>query len=229
MPRRHYRDVPGMVYHLILRGNNRDFVFGTDREKTHFLFQVASEKGVAGFELYGYVIMSNHYHLILRTGEKPLYKVMHRINLGFSRHYNLIHGRTGHVFEGPYTGIPVRNEGHLLSLVRYVHQNPVKAGLCGTTDGYGWSSDGAYRAALRGERSPWGALVDTEAVVRSLRFHRGGAAMVYAKAMADLRDDREVYEDTLFIDGVRDRDGAREGTDSTSVWDDARHGNLDAE
>ena len=126
---------------------------------------------------------------------------MHRINLGFSRQYNHIYERTGHVFEGPYTGIPVQREGHLLSLLRYVHQNPIKAGLCSSTGEYPWSSDDVYRCQARGGRSRWERLVDTELIFDRIDSDRRLAFAIYDAAMAELpgRDERERFEDTRLI------------------------------
>lgn len=139
----------GAIYHVIQRGNNREYIFDLDEDKLFLLREVEKRKVNTGFLLYGYVVMGNHYHLVLQTGEYPLSKVMHFINGSYGRYYNLSRGRTGHVFEGRYKAIPVQDERYLLAVLRYVHRNPVVAGICRRVAGYRWSSDHFYRKNLK--------------------------------------------------------------------------------
>lgn len=98
-----------------------------------------------GIKLFGYVIKGNHYHLILQTTTSPLSKVMHRINGHYSRDYNARRKRTGHVFGGRYKGIPIQDERYLLAVLRYVHRNPLRAGICQRMSEYRWSCNANYR------------------------------------------------------------------------------------
>jgi len=135
----------GALYHVIQRGNNREFVFDNDNEKNYFLRKLIYCKKHLDFRLYGYVIMGNHYHLILQTLTNPLHKIMHHVNSSFARHYNHCKERTGHVFEGRYKAILVQNERYAVTLLRYVHQNPVRGEICKNVWEYPWSSDVYYR------------------------------------------------------------------------------------
>lgn len=139
-------EYPGGVYHIIQRGNNREYIFANNEDKKFILslLQESSEK--FAFHIYGYVIMSNHYHLIIKLSDVPLKDIMHRINNKFSRGFNKKYNRTGHVFENRYKGILVIDDRYLLSLLRYVHQNPVIANMCKHVYDYPWSSDGLYRS-----------------------------------------------------------------------------------
>jgi REP element-mobilizing transposase RayT len=143
--RRQRVEYPGAMYHVIQRGNNREYFFNEPEDRNYLVEQMRTAVDVDGVEMFAYVVMSNHYHLLLRTGEEPLSKVMHRMNTRFSKYYNLKAERTGHVFEGRYKSIPVQNDNYLLSLVRYIHRNPLRAGLCLNIKDYQWSSDHCYR------------------------------------------------------------------------------------
>ena len=138
-------EYPGALYHVIQRGNNREHIFERPEDKEYLIEQLRKSVAVDGMELYAYVVMSNHYHLALRTCVEPLRKIMHRINTRYSLYYNRAIERAGHVFEGRYKAISVENERYLISLIRYIHQNPVRAGICSKIQDYLWSSDPFYR------------------------------------------------------------------------------------
>lgn len=135
----------GGVYHLIQRGNNREYIFNRNEDKEYFLELIREVQSIMGFECYGFVIMGNHYHLIFKRHEVSIREIMHRINSHFSRYYNQKNKRTGHVFENRYRGYHVKDDRYLLSLLRYVHQNPVVAKICRRVCDYPWSSDQYYR------------------------------------------------------------------------------------
>jgi len=138
-------EFPGGVYHVIQRGNNREFIFEAKEDKEYLLSLISKYIEKMHFRLYGYVIMGNHYHLIIKTSEISLSVLMQRINNKFSRYYNRKNKRTGHVFENRYKGILVIDNRYLLSLLRYVHQNPISAKMCENVADYPWSSDHCYR------------------------------------------------------------------------------------
>lgn len=138
-------EYPGGVYHLIQRGNNRDFIFKGAEQKVQLLNLLLDNSKLMEFDVFGYVIMDNHYHLIIKLGNIPLSKIMHKINNTFSRNYNKEKNRTGHVFENRYKSILVVDDRYLLSLLRYIHNNPVLANVCDKVQDYYWSSDQYYR------------------------------------------------------------------------------------
>ena len=139
----------GAIYHVIKRGNNRDYIFRDREDKESFLkcLEEANEEGA--FNLLGYVIMDNHYHLIIETKEKPLHKIMQKVNNTYSKNYNKRHKRTDHVFGGRYKGILVNDDKYLLTLLRYIHDNPVRAKMHKNMAAYHWSSDQFYRHNIK--------------------------------------------------------------------------------
>ncbi|MDF2519705.1 MAG: hypothetical protein K0R84_333, partial [Clostridia bacterium] len=108
-----------------------------------------SMKGM-NYRIYGYVLMDNHYHIILQVFEKKLQEVMHQINNKYSKYFNYKYKRVGHVFQGRYKAMMVQDERYLLSLLRYLHQNPLKAGVSKSVGEYKWSSDVFYRTNNNG-------------------------------------------------------------------------------
>jgi len=189
MGRRPREEEEGGIYHIIQRGNNRESVFREDRDReymTGLLYLISK----TGCKIFGYVIMGNHYHLVLKTGKELLQKVMHRLNLRYSKYYNKEHDRTGHVFQGRYKAIPVREEKYILALLRYVHQNPVKAGACKRVEEYGWSSDSYYRKGKNG----W---VETSLVLEMLSKKQGIALKKYAQFMSI--EEKENFEGVTVI------------------------------
>jgi len=149
MGRRPRARFKGAIFHVIKRGNNREYIFKAEEDKQYFLMYLdhVNEDGV--FELLGYVIMDNHYHLIIGTKEKALDKIMQHVNNAYSKNYNKRYKRTDHVFGGRYKAILVNDDAYLLSLLRYVHQNPVRAKMCKQVKDYRWSSDQYYRNNIK--------------------------------------------------------------------------------
>jgi REP element-mobilizing transposase RayT len=145
MGRRPRIEFQGAVYHVIKRGNNRAFIFQHKEDKVDFLRCLEAAKEAHPFNLLGYVIMDNHYHLIIETKEAPLNKIMQKINNAYSKSYNKRYQRSDHVFGGRYKGILVNDDSYLLTLLRYLHTNPVRAKITSNADSYVWSSDHFYR------------------------------------------------------------------------------------
>ncbi len=140
----------GAIYHVIKRGNNRDYILQNREDKESLLRYIAYAKEDSGFNLMGYVIMDNHYHLIIQTKDKPLNKIMQTINNRYSKDYNKRYTRSDHVFGGRYKGILVLDDKYLFSLLRYIHHNPVRAKICPKIAHYKWSSDHYYRQNING-------------------------------------------------------------------------------
>ena len=185
-PRVEYR---GAVYHVIQRGNNREYIFRKKQDKFFLLELLKHYKEVMDFDLLGYVIMDNHYHLMLKTVDAPLKDIMHRINTRFSKQFNQRNKRTGHVFENRYKSLLVMDDAYLLSLLRYIHQNPVQAKICQRIQDYPWSSDRFYR------RNEGDHLVDIDLILERFSVNRAHAVAAYIRFMDETASEsEEVFE-----------------------------------
>lgn len=139
-PRIHYE---GALYHVICRGNNREWIFKTEEEKRTYMELVKDYKERYCFKLYAWVLMSNHAHLLIEVSSTSLSKSMQGIQQGYTQWYNRSHRHTGHVFEQRYKAALCNKDTYLLSLIRYIHQNPQRAKIDDGLD-YPWSSHQDY-------------------------------------------------------------------------------------
>ena len=128
------------IYHVMLRGNNKQIVFFNSGDYCKFLKILRECKVKDGFELYAYCLMPNHIHLLLKTADAPLGDVMRRIATKFAIWYNIKHDRIGHLFQDRFKSEPVNDESYFCTVMRYIHMNPVKAGLCKDLEDYPYSS-----------------------------------------------------------------------------------------
>jgi len=135
----------GAIYHVMQRGNNKEKIFRAEADKQFFMAELMNSKKKYDFDIFGYVLMDNHYHLLVRTGETPLSKIMQRLNSLYSRYYNRVYERVDHLFGLRYKSIIVEDEKYLFALLRYLHWNPIQAGLVKRVADYKWSSDSYYR------------------------------------------------------------------------------------
>lgn len=167
-PRVHYE---GAIYHVIARGNNRERIFETEEEKSKYLEILTDYKKRYDFQLYAYVIMDNHVHLLLQVGKDPLAKIMQGIQQRYTQHYNWQQKHSGHVFEQRYKAFICEKESYLISLICYIHQNPVRASMLEGMD-YRWSSHLLYV-----RRTP--GLVNVEFILNTLNTNTEQAREQY--------------------------------------------------
>ncbi len=136
--------VPGGFYHVILRGNGGQDVFIDDSDRHYFIGLLAEGTERFGFRVHGYCLMPNHVHLVLQAGAQPLSRAIQNLSFRHTRRVNARGKRTGHLFQGRYKAILVDAESYLLELVRYVHLNPVCAGLARKPESWRWSGHQTY-------------------------------------------------------------------------------------
>ncbi len=128
------------IYHIILRGINKQTIFEDDKDSEKFLSTIVRFKEVCRYEIYGYCFMSNHVHLLIKEGEENISSVVKRICSSYVYWYNWKYNRCGHLFQERFKSEAVENDAYLLTVLRYIHQNPVKAGLVKSAKDYKWSS-----------------------------------------------------------------------------------------
>lgn len=147
LPRKARQISESGIYHVILRGINKQSIFEDDEDAERFLGIIEGYKGISGFELYAYCLMSNHVHLLIRVREEPLSMIFRRIASKYVYWFNAKYDRIGHLFQERFKSEPVEDDAYFLTVLRYIHNNPVKAGICKRAEDYPLSS---YRDYLSG-------------------------------------------------------------------------------
>jgi REP element-mobilizing transposase RayT len=207
MPRKPRIEFEGAFYHAIMRGNQRQKIFKetADHEKYRQILTIYRNR--YRFSLYAYVLMSNHVHLLLETGETPLSKILQGVNQSYTMYFNRTYKTVGHLFQGRYKAILCDRETYLLGLLKYIHENPVRARIAETVDAYPWSSHPAYA----GKSNPLG-LVTTDQVLRMFSENKTRARRKYLEFM-DTEEtlgksdvyaavDQRIQGDETFVDAV---------------------------
>ncbi len=176
MPRTARLDVLGVVQHVMARGLDGQAIFRDGKDRAAFLERLGTVIEEGGAQLLAWALMDNHYHLVLRPRRVYLKDLMRRLMTGYAVWFNRRHGRKGHLFQNRYRSIVVEEEPYLLELVRYVHLNPVRAGLVGSIevlDRYPYTG----HAVLVGTRA-YGAQ-DIDAVLGHFGTRKGVARAAY--------------------------------------------------
>jgi len=143
--------VPGAAYHVYARGSNRQALFTFDSDRVDFLDCLERVVSRSKLSCLAYCLMSNHYHLVVETGEGNLSLAMKALNGRYALRFNRRHERDAHLFKNRFGAVHQRTEAQLLWTVRYAVRNPVESGLCGNPAEWRWSS---YRASIGLERAP---------------------------------------------------------------------------
>ncbi len=134
MPRKARIDAPGALHHIICRGIERRKIFRTDFDRNDFLDRLEENLVESDTPCYAWALMPNHFHMLLRTGNVPIAKVMSRLLSGYAGGFNRRHRRTGHLFQNRYKSILCQDDVYLLELVRYIHLNPLRSELVQSMD-----------------------------------------------------------------------------------------------
>ena len=135
---------PTSFYHVLLRGNNGQDIFFSDIDRCRLCLII--QQGIERYDhrIHGFCFMSNHIHLIIQIGTTPLSIIMHHLGSNYAKYINRTHKRIGHLFQGKFKAILVDARDYLLELIRYVHLNPVRAGIVTIPEHYLWSGHLAY-------------------------------------------------------------------------------------
>lgn len=175
-PRIHY---PGAFYHVILRGNGGRDIFNSaaDRSRFYLLIQEGIER--YGHRIHAFCLMTNHVHLLIEVGTISLSRIMQNLSFRYTRYVNALEKRMGHLFQGRYKGLLIDKDTYLLELTRYIHCNPIRAGLVTDPGKYRWSSHQAY---LGKEAIPW---LTTEPVLAQFASQAKKASKLYVQFVED--------------------------------------------
>jgi REP element-mobilizing transposase RayT len=155
MPRIARKKSGSNIYHVMIRGINRQNIFEEDDDRLCFMKILSHCKEISGFRLYAFVLMSNHIHLLIEPAGEPLNTVLTRIETRYAMWYNRKYLRTGYLFQNRYRSEAVETDQYFKTVLRYILQNPMKAGMESRPGTYRWSSYLAYEKGI-------GAITDTQ-------------------------------------------------------------------
>jgi len=216
MARKPRAEVEGGLYHVITRGNNRRRMFDAPADYQKFLSLLALQKIKLPFFLYAYCLMTNHVHLLIERQADTIGRIMHRVLTGYSRYYNRRYRRVGHLLEGRHKSILCQSERYLAELVRYIHLNPVRAGMVREPEEYDYSSHRAYLGL-----EPAG-LVDVDPVLRHFGARKAQAREAFRQFVVAgmelghqdgfyLANEGRILGSDEFVDATIHRIGETEG------------------
>jgi putative transposase len=135
---------PGAVYHVFLRGNAGQDIFFEKRDREYFCRLLQEGRSKLGHRIHAFSLMDTHVHLALQVAEIPLSRIMQSLSQRYTGWINRRQKRKGHLFQGRYKAILIDADAYLLELVRYIHLNPIRAGLVERVENYPWSSYWTY-------------------------------------------------------------------------------------
>lgn len=144
MPRKARKKSKSGIYHIMLRGANRQEIFHDDDDSKRFLEILQKYTKNSDVKVHGWCLMDNHVHLLLGEGNEELSITMKRIGVSFVWHYNWKYKTTGHLFQDRFRSENIENNEYLLTVIRYIHQNPVRAGMVKKVEDWKWSSCQMY-------------------------------------------------------------------------------------
>ncbi|MFH1726055.1 MAG: transposase [Elusimicrobiota bacterium] len=176
------------MFHALARGNDGQIIFQRRKEWDGFLDLLSDIRGEDDFRLLAYCMMSNHFHVLVEIEDTPLSKIMHRLMTTWSKRFNIARRRIGHVFQGRFKAIIVNDDAYLIHLLRYIHLNPIKAGLVRSPEEWPWS--GHREIMGRHERG----LIDSDRVLNLFDPDRKKALAQYERHVLDGMDDPAAME-----------------------------------
>ena len=175
MPRHPRVHASGLLYHVMARGNNVQKIFSQAKDYKVFLEQLREARRRYPFYLYAYVLMPNHFHLLLEVMEWPTARIMQSLLTGYVRRFNRKYRRKGHLFQGRYKAIVCDRDSYLLALVRYIHLNPLRARLVRRPADWQWRGHGEYLGTSKNRLIDAGAVMEEfKTPIRYQAFVRAG-------------------------------------------------------
>lgn len=212
MPRKARIDYPGLTHHVMARTFNDLLLFNDEEDKRHYLSLLSYRIKETGFLCFAWALMDNHLHLLLKTNEKPLWYLMKPLNSDYSRWYNKKYSRKGPLFIDRFKSIATQDQNYLEQLVRYIHLNPIRAGICedlGRLKGYSWTGHSAVMGSYPND------FQEIKAVLSRFGKTRKAALANYEKYLEDALYSKG--EDSL-IDIVRNSNDGKKNKSSPECW-----------
>ncbi len=137
-------DFPDTFYHVLSRGNEKREIFREEADYKKFLELIGRVSQRFGIEIHAYVLMENHYHLLVKTKKANLSRSIQWLGVGYSVWFNRRHQRSGHLFQGRFKSFLIQDEKYFWAMCLYIHGNPLRAGIAQELQDYPWSSFHSY-------------------------------------------------------------------------------------
>lgn len=194
MPRRSRKLVQSGVYHVMLRGIEKKNIFIDDEDKQRIMHTIIEKRELEGFKLNAYCIMDNHIHLLIKEEKETVSQTVKRIGTSYAYYFNKKYDRIGHLFQDRFKSEPIKDDVQMLAVVRYIHNNPVKAGMVENAKDYEWSSYRIYCSSERyAHRCIQGIVRDVEEILSIYSPDIMKAQKAFIKSSNEMEDD-------IFID-----------------------------
>ena len=161
------------------RGINRQDIFNEDEDRQRYILTLQKAKEKSGCELYGYCLMDNHIHLLIKEKSESISQIMKRVGVSYAFWYNQKYERSGHVFQDRYKSEAVEDDNYFLAVLRYIHQNPLRAGMVKNIDDFSWSSHRLYAT------KQYQSLIDIDLMLGLLDQDQGNAVACYKQFMSE--------------------------------------------
>jgi REP element-mobilizing transposase RayT len=164
MPRGARLDAPGTLHHVMVRGIERGNIVHDDKDREDFVFRMARLAKATGTEIYAWAMMSNHVHILLKSGDSGLSMFMRKLLTGYAIQFNRKYKRSGHLFQNRYKSIVCDEETYFMKLVSYIHLNPLRAGLVSSMDAlasYPWSGHAVIMGKVHNDWQACGYVLDS--------------------------------------------------------------------
>lgn len=169
------------IYHIILRGINKQILFEEEEDKEKFIECLRFYKESINYIIFGYCLMDNHIHLLIKEGKESIGNTMKRIGVSYVSWYNRKYDRSGHLFQDRFKSEVVEEDDYLLTVLRYIHQNPLKASIIKNLEEYKWSSYKEYLAQPE--------TVDTDLILKMFALEKEQSMIDFKNFMHEQNDD----------------------------------------
>ncbi len=222
MPRYARIDYPNLLQHVIARGIQRAKIFLEDEDREDFVARLDGLLKDTGTRCYAWALLDNHFHLLLKPEATSLANFMRRLLTGYAVSFNLRHGRSGHLFQNRYKSIVCDKDSYFLELIRYIHLNPVRAGIVENLDelrSYPWSG---HRQLLE---PTTGKLLCEEEILSFFSSGKRGSRQAYLDFLADGLEQKEPPE--LSQGGRRTSQTLDKSLETDTIFDDRILGGSD--
>jgi putative transposase len=197
MPRAARKKCESKTYHIMLRGINHQSIFEDNEDYDKFIEVLETYSRDIRFEIYAYCLMGNHIHLLIKEGKEEFSNTMKRIGASYVYWYNWQYNRKGHLFQDRYKSEAVEDDKYLLTVLRYIHQNPLKAGLVNDIGTYKWSSYREYTGNAK--------IVDTDFILGIFDQDKDKAMQCFIKFNNEM-DNSKCLEETEARKTISDRE-----------------------